>query len=50
MDIVHVTARSLEESVGRAQEMNQMVENISKLSVSQADAIAQIQKKCGVDF
>lgn len=44
MDIVHVTARSLEESVGRAQEMNQMVENISKLSVSQADAIAQIQK------
>ncbi len=44
MDIVHVTARSLEASVNQAQEVSQMVDNISRLSVSQADAIAQIRK------
>lgn len=41
---VDVTARSLKESVGRAQDVNRMVSSISKLSVAQADAIAQIRK------
>nr|WP_288974301.1 HAMP domain-containing methyl-accepting chemotaxis protein [uncultured Blautia sp.] len=44
MDTVHTTADSLKDSVERAQEVNQMMDEISEVSVQQADAIMQVRK------
>lgn len=44
MDALEITARTLEDSVLGAQDVNVMVDKISEVSVQQADAIAQIRK------
>ena len=44
MDTVHTTADSLKASVERAQEVNQMMDEISEVSVQQAEAIMQVRK------
>ena len=44
MDTVHTTAESLQTSVEKAQEVNQMMDEISEVSVQQADAIMQVRR------
>ena len=44
MDTDHTTAESLQTSVEKAQEVNQMMDEISEVSVQQADAIMQVRR------
>lgn len=44
MDTVHTTADSLKDSVERAKEVNQMMDELSEVSVQQAEAIMQVRK------
>lgn len=44
LNAVNIAAQTLQESVKGAQEVNDMVENISSASVQQADAVAQIRR------
>ena len=44
MNTVHSTAESLKTSVEKAQEVNRMMDEISELSVQQAEAIMQVRR------
>ena len=44
MDAVNITARTLKESVEGAHRVNRKMDQISEVSVQQAEAIAQVRK------
>ena len=44
MDAVNITARTLKESVEGARRVNRKMDQISEVSVQQAEAIAQVRK------